>query len=134
MSKYEHFCFDPGSASVTLSVFYLAQLYLRSRKRLKNEERRQIYPCVTMTPDVAPWGKAYMVAVTFGQENGLNVITPFPMHFKITFEVRVITDSVNNPQALRLLCELETSSAARLFLLSSLPCKHRRIAGNRSKN
>ena len=102
--------------------------------RLKNEEIRQIYPCFKLTPDLAPWGRAYTVAVAFGQEKGLNVTVPFPMHFKITFEVRVITISVNNSQALMLPCELETSSAAHLLLLSSLLCKHRRIAGNRSKN
>lgn len=82
MSRYQHFWFDPGSASITASVFYLAQLYLRSRMRLKNEERRQIYPCFKLTPDIAPCGRAYTVAVAFGQEKPLNVTMPFPMHFK----------------------------------------------------
>lgn len=75
-----------------------------------------------------------MVVVAFGQENGLVVTTPFPMGFEIIFEVRVITNGVNNSQALMLPCELETSSAARLLLLSSLPCKYGKIAGNRNKN
>lgn len=134
MSKYWHFWFSSGSTAITPSVFYLTQLYLRSRMRLKNEERSQIYPCFKLTPDIALWGRAYRVAVAFGQQKGLNVTMLFPVHFKITFEVRVVTNSVKNSQAFMLSCELETSSAAHLLLPFSLLCKHRFIAMNRSKN
>lgn len=130
MSEHQHFWFDSESCLHYSLCVLPVQFFLRSRMRLKNEERRQIYCWVKVTPDIVPWGGAYTVAVVaFGQEKGLKVATGFPMHFEIWFEVGIISSSVRNSQALVPPCEPEPSSAAT----SSL-CKYRGIAGNWSNN
>lgn len=78
VSEHQHLWFDSGSASIIPLCFAL-----RSRMRLKNEPRRQIYCWFNMIPDTAHWGGAHMVVVAFGQEKGFFLFPqPFPCTLK----------------------------------------------------
>lgn len=54
MSEHQHFWFDSESCLHYSLCVLPVQFFLRSRMRLKNEERRQIYGWVKVTPDIVP--------------------------------------------------------------------------------